>query len=187
MTASKAELRRLVRSAEAELSEECRLRADEAIAERLISLPEYRSARRIMLFCGVGREPDTRPLIEHALAGGKLVALPRITGRGVMEAAETRAIRELVTGAFGIPEPPAQRESVPPEELDLIVVPAAAFTVRGERLGRGGGYYDRFLLKTRGFTVGFARETNVLDLIPTEPHDISVDCLITESRTIRCK
>ncbi len=172
MTASKAEIRRLVQSAAGRED-------DGALILRFLSLPEYRRAKTVFLYRGVGSELDTLPIIEDALSSGKRVALPRVTAPGIMEARRIRALNELVPGKYGIPAPPEGSELIPPEEFDLILVPGAAFSPNGARLGRGGGYYDRYLPKTLGFKVALAGKGRLFPVLPTEEHDVKVDKVIT--------
>lgn len=158
---------------------------DSSFYERFFALPEYKSANTIMLYYGVGTEPETRTIMEKVIRDGKRLCLPVVYGKGEMQAHEVGKISELIQGTFGIPEPSKEAKVICPDELDLVLVPAAAFDRRGFRLGKGGGYYDRYLVKTKAFTVGFAREKLLFDSVPTDEHDISVNCLITENDTLR--
>lgn len=172
MTASKAELRRLVR-------ESTDRGDDQTLIPRFLALPAYRAAQTVLLYCGAGSEIDTRPILVDALRAGKTVALPKITGRGLMEARRIASLDELVPGKFDIPAPSEGCGLVPPDEIDLILVPGAAFTKAGARLGRGGGYYDRYLPQTHALKVALARSGQLFDELPTEPHDVKVDIVIT--------
>ena len=96
-----------------------------------------------------------------------------------MEAAYLDAPDDLAPGAFGIPEP--QGEAADPASIDLTLVPGAAFDKSGGRLGRGGGYYDRYLPLVRGLTVGLAFECQMLETVPREAHDIGIQRVVTES------
>lgn len=179
MTVSKADLRRLVREREAELSPGDRLLEDARLAERVLELPQFIAAGCVFLYRGVGAEPDTRPIIHAALEAGKTVALPRVRGRGIMDAGRAPSLDGLVPGPFGIPQPREEWGTIPPEEIDFILVPGAAFTPEGARLGRGGGYYDRFLVKTWGFRAAAARRIQLFDEIPTGAWDIRMHLVIT--------
>lgn len=180
MTASKAELRRLVREAERGLSPAEKAESDRVLAVRFLASEAYRRAGVLFLYAGVGQEPDTRPLLDAALRAGKTVALPKIVAPGVMEARRITAPDGLVPDRYGIPAPAEESETIPPEAFDLILVPGAAFTPGGVRLGRGGGYYDRYLPRTRGVKLALARHGFVFPALPAEAHDIQVDILITD-------
>ncbi len=180
MTASKADLRRLVREAERRLSPTEKAESDRILAARFLASEPYRRAKILLFYAGAGPEPDTRPLVDAALEAGKTVALPKITAPGVMEARRIAAAGELVPDKYGIPAPAEGSQLLPPEAFDLILVPGAAFTPGGIRLGRGGGYYDRYLPRTRGVKLALARRRFIFPALPIEPHDIPVDILITD-------
>ena len=181
MTASKADLRRLVREAERNLSPAEKAESDRILAARFLASEPYRRANVLFLYAGVDPEPDTRPVIAAALRSGKTVALPKITGPGLMDARRITALEGLVPDKFNIPAPSEESETVPPDAFDLILVPGAAFTPGGVRLGRGGGYYDRYLPRTRGVKLALARRQFVFPALPAEAHDIRVDILITDA------
>ena len=178
MTFTKAELRGLVRQRERALTARQLEESGRALVEKLLALPELSRAEKVFLYLGVGAEPDTRPVIESALASGEAVALPRITGAGLMEARRITSLSRLVPGPYGIPEPAASCPLMEPEEFDLILVPGVAFTPEGKRLGRGGGYYDRYLPKTRGVKVAVTRSVSLFPDLPTDDHDVNVDIVI---------
>jgi len=158
----------------------CRASADpalsERIAERVTALEAYQGARTVMCYHSVCGEVDTLKLIERMRSDGKTVCLPAIIGKGVMEA---RRMDCLVPGSYGIPCP--EGPVIPPEEIDLILVPGLAFDARCHRLGQGGGYYDRYLPKCRGKTVGIAFDCQVVERLPLLAHDVQLDMLVTES------
>ena len=161
------------------------MRCDKECTERFFTLPEYKKAQVIFCYCSVGSEPDTSEIIRRSIEDGKSVAVPRVCGRGKMEARIISGTSDLRPGTFGIPEPSKKEKAVEPEEIDIAVVPGVAFSRDGSRLGHGGGYYDRFLPKVKGLTVGIARERFLMDVIPCEEHDVKVACLITEEKTTR--
>lgn len=178
MTISKSELRRLIRDRESALPAGGLRREDGALIEKLLSSPEFAAARRVLLYFGVGTEIDTAPVIAAALSLGKDVALPRVTGPGLMEARRVTEPSKLVPGAFGIPEPGEDCELMPPDSFDLILVPGAAFSPDGRRLGRGGGFYDRYLPKTAGVKAALVRGIQLTEDVPTAEHDIKMDIII---------
>jgi 5-formyltetrahydrofolate cyclo-ligase len=129
-------------------------------------------------------EPDIRPLLDHALADGKLAALPRFVstehGYGACELRD--AANDLVIGQFNIQEPAPTCREVPLNRLDLVLVPGVAFDLHGRRLGRGKGFYDQLLALVRGATCGVAFDEQVVPEIPVEPHDICLNCILTPTR-----
>ena len=105
------------------------------------------------MFYGVGREPDTRPVIRALLERGKRVALPKCLPGRRMQARAVSGLDKLTPGPFCIPEPGEDCPVVDREEIDLILVPNLCCDKQGHRLGHGGGYYDRYLAGYSGRTV----------------------------------
>ncbi|MGE4484994.1 MAG: 5-formyltetrahydrofolate cyclo-ligase [Oscillospiraceae bacterium] len=178
-------LRKKVNEILARLTEDDIISGNDIIFNNTMSLPEYAAARTVFAYHSMGREPDTRKILDSALSSGKTVALPLITGAGIMEARIIKTVSELVPGKFGIPSPPEASETLEPRDIDFILVPAVAFDVNGYRLGRGGGFYDRFLAKTTAYAAGLSREAALLSSVPREVHDLPVQCIITEKRIAR--
>ena len=137
-----------------------------------------------MFFVSFGSEIDTLPMIRRALAEGKRVAAPRADPeKRALTACEIRdPEKDLAPGAHGIREPKAHRPPVDPEDIDVVIVPAAVWGEDGYRLGYGGGYYDRFLGRLTGARrVGLGLETQVVPRVPHGPYDLPVEMLVTEA------
>ncbi|MBR5381035.1 MAG: 5-formyltetrahydrofolate cyclo-ligase [Oscillospiraceae bacterium] len=181
----KAALRRDMRARTAALSGEYIEKSDAGIFENVVALPEYAAAGAVFVYYSLDREPDTHRLVRRALDDGKTVAMPRVLGGGRLEHLRVNSTDELLPSRYGLLEPIELAERVEPTEGDIVIVPAAAYAKDGSRLGRGGGYYDRFLAACPAFTAGLARERLLLDTLPTEPHDMRVACIVTESGVIR--
>lgn len=157
-----------------------------AMLDTLLNLPEFIAADCVFTYVSIPREPDTREFISRAIALGKRVAVPLCRKGGEMEARLIGGFDDLVSvGSFGISEPGESCRRVYPDGIDLAVVPGAAFTEEGCRLGHGGGYYDRFLAAYGGFSVGLCREAFILPVLPVEDHDRKVSAVLTERRLIR--
>ena len=157
------------------------LRADRAIAAHLLAMPEYRAAGTVFCFVGTAREIDTHPILEDALAAGKALCVPLCVADGIMELRRIRSLAELVPGAYGILEPPAESPALEPDAVDFAVLPCLTCDHAGHRLGKGGGYYDRFLAAYRGGAVLLCREKLIREEIPLEPHDRPVPWVLTEA------
>ena len=181
----KKELRKRIRAAERSLSAEFRRSSDAAVTRNLLSLEEYRKARTVFLFAGCGYEIDTKEMILDALKNGKRVTLPLCTGPGIMEARQIRSLSELEPGAYGIPEPGPACPAVPFSEIDFTLVPCYSCDRNGRRLGKGGGYYDRFLEKYTGDTAIIVRECLMNYDIPMEGHDATVLPIVTDHNIYR--
>jgi 5-formyltetrahydrofolate cyclo-ligase len=170
------------------LSLERRERLSAVICARAAGLPDLEAAGTLLLFGSFRTEIDTSPLIEWALARGRVVCLPRVLAPHVMGAYRVRDVgADLEPGAWGIPEPRAGLPEIAPEAIDAAIVPGAAFDVEGRRCGYGGGFYDTYvpLMRAGVPRVALAFEAQLVDEIACEPHDLAVDVIVTETRVIR--
>jgi len=184
---SKTDLRQKIR---AQLEKICpAVRAVESIGlcERLEA--QLQSAHSILFYAPLPDELDVWPLLEKFLAAGRICALPCFE-----PAAENYFARRLenldadiATGKFGVREPAANCAEIPLAKFDLVLVPGVAFDLAGNRLGRGLGFYDRLLEKTSGVKCGVGYDFQLLEKIPSEPHDAKVDFIFTPSRGLRRK
>ena len=132
----------------------------------------------------VDNEVETDGLICHALAAGKRVVVPVVEpGSAELRHAEIRDLCELRRGHWNLRQPPLEGAHwlACPDDIDLVVVPALAYDRRGNRLGLGGGYYDRFLSAIRAVTAGLTFDCLLLEAVPVESWDIPVHLVVTES------
>ena len=120
-------------------------------------------------------------ILLEALRAGKTVTVPLIVSRTEMQAAVLESLENLPLDRYGIRTVPEPAEIISPESIDLILVPGAGFTVSGCRMGRGAGYYDRFLEKAKGFTLGITCDRLLREQLPADSHDRKVDALVTET------
>lgn len=143
----------------------------------------------IMGYLAAPGEVNIDPSLQTALAMGKTVCVPQILDRnGNMQAVKLTSLKKLSQDCFGIRTPGEPVEVVPPEDIDLILVPGSCFTEHGDRLGKGKGFYDRFLPKcTKGVSMGVANEINVVAELPTNSHDVKIRYLVTEKALRVCK
>lgn len=176
----KALLRQALRARRQALATGEMARAAEQATGRLLAEPAWRQARTVALHLAVRGELPTVGLITAAWQEGKRVALPRMSG-GRMELRLVTATTVLSPGAHGIPEPPADAELIDPTALDLVLAPGVAFDRLGGRLGQGGGDYDRLLSRLRPDcpTIGWCHDFQLVEAVPTEPHDRRVGLVIT--------
>jgi len=157
-----------------------------AIEQILFSLPEFRGADLVLFFASFQSEVDTHHMIRSALGIGKRVALPKVKGKQLELLEIGNFETDVSPGAWGIPEPDSGKR-VHLEDIGLIVVPGAAFDERGNRVGYGGGFYDRLLPAYAGPTVALAYELQVIPAVPADPHDVPVKKIVTETRIIDCR
>lgn len=183
-TEAKAVLRAELRRRAAAMDPARRRESERALLARFLALPAAAEAGALLLFAGVGTEPDTRPLLEDLWRRGRGVLLPKCLPGRAMEARRVRGWEELEPGAFGIPEPSDACPAVDKGDIDLILVPALCYDLSRRRLGQGGGYYDRYLAGYTGRTVGLCREGLLQRAVPAEEHDRAVDLVVTEERLL---
>lgn len=146
-----------------------------------LNLPQVEAGKKFLLFYGVGDEPDTRSVIEELLRRGKTVALPCCLSGFEMEARVIGDLSDLTGEHYGIPEPGEHCPVINAAELDVILTPHLCCDREGYRLGRGGGYYDRYLENCRGYTVALCPAERLVERVPREVHDRPVDLVLTEA------
>ena len=155
------------------------------IGRLLFNTRLYREARVVSCFVGTRREIDTREILAGVLADGKRLCVPLCIQSGVMEMREIVDFGALSPGVMGILEPDLnQTSAIPPDRIDLIILPCLTCDIKtGRRLGYGGGYYDRYLANAADFHGGLillCRERLLTREIPFEPHDILIPRILTE-------
>lgn len=160
------------------------------IIKKLITVDEYRSAGDIMTYIDFRNEVQTGNLIKRAMAGGKRVSVPvaDVVNRHLTPSLLVNYPGDLHPGAWGIWEPkPECVRALDPSELDLIIVPGVAFDPEGNRLGYGGGFFDRFLkvAKPGAVFIGLAFELQIKPAVFPDAHDVPVHWLVTENRLIK--
>lgn len=160
--------------------------ADRKIHDKVIQLPEYENAKCIFCFVGTVDEINTTPIIEHALDSGKCVAVPVCISKGIMESYVIKSLEELQSGSYGIMEPDIKlSEKIEPSRIDLAIVPCLSANSKGQRIGYGGGFYDRYLMRTDAYRMVLCREKIMCGDIPVEEHDLKMDMVVSEERVIR--
>jgi len=188
----KEDIRKKILSLRDSLTEEEMESKSELIQENLFNLPEFKKAKTILFYVSTRNEVKTEQMIKSALKQGKRVVIPLsdMKGRKLILSELKDFDKELETGTFNILEPKKEFfRLVSPEEIDFIIVPGIAFDKDGDRIGYGMGFYDKFLnsLKKRIPTVGLAYEFQVVDDIPADDKDVTVDKIVTEKKIIKSK
>lgn len=189
---TKRELRRKIIELRDQLSPEEIKEKSRRLAENLYSLPAYREAKVVMFFISFGSEVDTRVMLEETIRRGKLALAPKALPK-TRELLPSQILdwdQDLVPGAYNIPEPREDKvRPYTPEAIDLLLVPGVAFDQKGNRLGYGGGYYDRFfpLLKPTTPLVALVFDLQIQHRVPVDEWDRRVDFIITEERIIQSK
>jgi len=183
--ARKRELRSELIAARARVSQEERFARSQVVAERVDALPLLTGARVVALYAALGTEVDVGALLRRLQQRAVRCLFPRsVPGerRLVFCACEPW---ELVRGPLGAAEPPASARQVELADVDAFVIPGVGFSEEGLRLGRGGGYYDVTLKQAqRAARVGVGFDLQLLPTLPRDPHDVPLDAVVTEARTL---
>ena len=187
LQAAKAVLRNQIRILLGGISPAMRAALSSQVCARLAAEPIWKNARTILFFAPAPEEVGVWPLLESALAAGRTVALPRfsVATQSYVAARVRDLAADLTRGKFNLREPSPSCAELPPGLLDLILVPGVAFDVRGQRLGRGKGFYDRLLAEISGVKCGVAFDEQLVERIPDESHDARVDWIVTPTRWIK--
>lgn len=151
------------------------------ISDLVFDLPAFRKAKAVMLYVAMDEEVDTHGILREAFREKKHVLLPVVLEeKNEMISAELFAPNRMKPGKYGIMEPEGWSSPFPMRDLDMVFVPGLAFDKKNHRLGRGKGYYDRFLarLSSKVATVGLAFDVQLTDELPIEPHDVRLDLVV---------
>ena len=156
------------------------------IFDSLLKLDEFLNARHIMCYMSKENEVDTRPIFEYAFSKGISISAPRCssTDEGIMESYAVGKFEDFREGRFGIMEPRYVMPRAPKGTIEVIIVPGLAYSILGERIGKGGGYYDRYLAESNSFLIGLCFDECLYEILPEDPHDIKMDAVISDERTI---
>lgn len=186
-------LRKRVIEQRGALSDDELTESAQRLSENFASTPEYRQAGSVAAYWPVRGEADVRPLMEWALEAGKRVYLPIVGDDGLLRFAPYDRDSVFENNRLGIPEPQVTSEAlVDPHDLELVIVPLTVFDDRGNRLGMGGGFYDRsfaFLngepARARPILAGAAHEFQRAERLPTCDWDIPARLVVTEQHIWR--
>ncbi len=185
---TKKETRAEVRSRLAGVDPAMRAARSAVACQRLCALPEYRRSAVVMIYLAMPGEIDTMHVTLDAWASHKRIAAPRVVwDESQMTPVEISSLASLGEDLDGAVAQPPDGPPVPIEEIDLVIVPGLAFDEFGNRLGRGRGFYDRFLARPgfRAFLCGLAFEEQVFARIPVEAHDVPIHALVTDASVRR--
>ncbi|MGM9709286.1 MAG: 5-formyltetrahydrofolate cyclo-ligase [Prevotella sp.] len=172
---NKKELRDIIRQRKRQFSSDELRELSLAVCQRLLANPRVTAAKTILLYYSLPDEVCTHSLVDELAAMGKKVLLPAVVSDTDMEARIYRNADDLKMGAFGIAEPAGDKYS-DLKAIDLAIVPGMSFDNDGNRLGRGKGYYDRFLSAIPYiYKIGVCFDFQKVDYVPHSPHDVVMD------------
>ena len=184
---NKADLRSRLRQQLLAMNDTQRKDKSKAACRNLVSALQFQNASTVMMYLSLPHEVDTSEAILHAWQLGKSVAVPKISWqqRHMIPVQITSLETGFSTGSSGLRNPIAG-VPVPFEDIDLVVAPALGFGNKGNRLGRGGCYYDRFFAneKLKALKCGFGFAEQFVDSIPIAEHDKPVDFVVTDQGII---
>jgi 5-formyltetrahydrofolate cyclo-ligase len=181
----KEQLRESLRKSLLEMSPEQRSEKSRKACQNLTSTPQFQSASGIMMYLSLPHEVDTSEAILHAWQLGKTVSVPKISWQQRhMIPVEINTLETDFSTEVGGLRNPTKGVPMPFEEIDLVVTPALGFDKEGNRLGRGGSYYDRFFCnsKLKALKCGFAFSEQMVESVPATEHDVPVDFLVTDDQ-----
>ena len=173
----KKELRRQIRQLKRAMTEEQIVEASEKLGELFVDTPQYKNAKTIYGYLPYNQEVRTVPMLERAIRDGKRVAVPKVYGDD-MKFIYMEDLTRVELGYAGIPEP-VDDGPVADDPTALVLMPGMAFTQKGDRMGYGGGFYDKFLEQEPNHpTLALCYDFQMFPALETEEHDIPVDCVL---------
>lgn len=169
-----------------------KIKKDAEIRKRLYASADFRNAKSILFYASFRSEAATIQCITHALKLKKMITLPLVDRKKkTLRIFQIKNISDLISGFMGIPEPEAKKNNeMRLNDIDIAIIPGAAFDLEGNRLGYGAGYYDKLFSGTqhpKPVLIALAFEEQIVPEIPSYSHDIKMDKIITDKRTIVCK
>lgn len=156
------------------------------IASKVIDSELYKNANVVALYKSFSNEVDTFKLIDYTNNCNKTIALPRVEGKDLIFYKYKPYHDNLVRSKFGVLEPLDIKNNII-SDIDLVIVPGVVFDYSGNRIGYGGGYYDRYLSNKNINTIGVCFDSQLTDNILVEEHDVSLDQIITEDKVLKIK
>jgi len=184
MKREKDGLRKQIKERLSRLSSEELKAKSAALEKRFLESPEFNSSQSLLVYISLPEEPETRGIVKKSLELKKKVYAPKLDGDYIC-VCELHGLDKLKPGHFGIYEPPGDAKC-DLREFDLVIVPGLAFDIHGNRLGRGGGFYDKLLSSLTGEFIAFAFDEQIVNRVPTLEHDVRVHKIFTDARVIDC-
>lgn len=157
------------------------LRKSIAILDQILKSEYYKACSSIYTYVSHDNEVDTRMLMKHAWADGKCVYVPKVESKGIMAFYRIKGMEELHAGKYGILEPIGSVAHIPTQN-DMLIMPGVVFDYNRNRIGYGGGYYDRFLssLVAKPISIALCYEYQVVEALDVDAHDMRPDNIVTE-------
>ena len=183
ITNQKQKLRQRLKQARLEINEEDRCSYNGSIYRRFFSLAQVKSAKTLFCFISNGSEVETHPIINQLLNDGKSVVVPKIIDRQPMIAVSFSGWKDVLPGQLGILSPTSSEPAQ--NKIDICITPGLGFSITGQRLGFGRGYYDMWFSKNRVTTkIALSYECQLVENLPTNETDVAMNLIVTEERII---
>jgi 5-formyltetrahydrofolate cyclo-ligase len=187
-TLAKSDIRKTILDKRNSISQLDIINYSRIISNRVISTKEYQSSSSVGIYYSIGSEVKTFDIIKHSLENKKEIALPRVIDSTIIQFFKIMEDKfekiKFTKGKYGIFENSMSTTII--DKIDLLIIPGIVFDLKGNRIGYGKGYYDRFLsLGKSKCIMGLSYESQIINEIPNNEHDIPVDIIITEKRIIR--
>jgi 5-formyltetrahydrofolate cyclo-ligase len=180
---TKKDLRERILTLLRQQKEEERVKKSFIISQKLFQLKSFQQAKTVLFYSAFDGEVHTIDMIKEAQQLGKKIGLPKVNKAhmNIIPILVNDLEGDTIHGPFGIREPKGTDKTLPLDQIDMVIVPGVAFDKSNHRLGRGAGFYDRFLksLPPSVPTVGLAFDFQVIDHFPKETHDMPVSCVLT--------
>ncbi len=184
---NKEKLRRLMIEKRLAMNVDDVAKKSSRISQHFFQSSHYKNSTSIMTYVSFKNEVDTHSIIKKMIEDNKTVSVPYcIPNTRLLSACHIETMDDLEKGFYGLLEPKDTNKIVNPKDIDIVLVPGVVFDKNKNRIGHGAGYYDRFLssLDTKTLKIALAYYYQIVDLLPTEKHDIPMDYIITESGII---
>jgi 5-formyltetrahydrofolate cyclo-ligase len=187
-TLAKSDIRKTILDKRNSISQLDIINNSRIISNRVISTKEYQSSLSVGIYYSIGSEVKTFDIIKHSLENKKEIALPRVIDSTIIQFFKIMEDKfekiKFTKGKYGIFENSMSTTII--DKIDLLIIPGIVFDLKGNRIGYGKGYYDRFLSLGKSKSImGLSYESQIINEIPNNEHDIPVDIIITEKRIIR--
>ena len=158
---------------------------DQKILKKILAHPLFKKAKLILFYLPIQGEVDLSALLNAKLTTKKTFVLPRTKTATKLDLHAIKNLTQTKKGRFNIPEPLQSLPKIKPQDIDLILAPGVVFAKNGHRIGYGKGFYDRLLKKTTCPKIGIAYDFQIVNNIAGQPHDVPMDMIITEKRTLK--
>lgn len=176
----KKEIRKTILAKRKALSTEVLETNSKVISEKVMAHPKYQAADTVFAYIDAKGEVQTKALIEDAWNKGKTVVVPKVHG-DIMKFYKIASYDDLEAGDFGIQEPKAECDEVTVSEKSIVIMPGVAFDRKGNRIGYGKGYYDKYFSQyPEVYKIAIAFSMQTVDEIPADEFDIKANCVITD-------